>query len=135
MDSHTSNHPYPRSTDPIAGITTAITGYTENTITVYVGTSATVTHNVSDATYNPDTGSLVLSIDSHGLSADTSVRLKQDSLRFRCEFDDYASIHTYPRYTDPGFSTSINIDSKTDDTITLNVGTSKTALYLSLIHI
>ena len=129
MDSHTSNHPYPRSTDPIAGITTAITGYTENTITVYVGTSATVTHNVSDASYNPDTGSLVLSIASHGLSADTSVRLKQDSLRFRCEFDDYATIHPYPRYTDPGFSTSINIDSKTDDTITLNVGTSKTALY------
>jgi len=129
MDSHTSNHPYPRSTDPIAGVTTAITGYTDNTITVYVGTSATVTHNVSDASYNPDTGSLVLSIASHGLSADTSVRLKQDSLRFRCEFDDYATIHTYPRYTDPGFSTSINIDSKTDDTITLNVGTSKTALY------
>ena len=129
MDSHTSNHSYPRSTDPIAGITTAITEYTTNTITVYVGTSATVTHNVSDASYNPDTGALVLSIASHGLSADTSVRLKQDSLRFRCEFDDYASIHTYPRYTDPGFSTSINIDSKTDDTITLNVGTSKTALY------
>ena len=129
MDSHTSNHPYPRSTDPIAGITTAITGYTDNTITVYVGTSATVTHNVSDASYNPDTGALVLSIASHGLSADTSVRLKEDSLRFRCEFDDYASIHTYPRYTDPGFSTAINIDSKTDNTITLNVGTSKTALY------
>ena len=129
MDSHTSNHPYPRSTDPIAGITTAITDYTTNTITVYVGTSATVTHNVSDASYNPDTGALVLSIASHGLSADTSVRLKQDSLRFRCEFDDYASIHTYPRYTDPGFSTAINIDSKTDNTITLNVGTSKTALY------
>ena len=129
MDSHTSNHAYPRSTDPIAGITTAITGYTENTITVYVGTSATVTHNVSDASYNPDTGALVLSIASHGLSANTSVRLKQDSLRFRCEFDDYASIHTYPRYTDPGFSTAINIDSKTDNTITLNVGTSKTALY------
>ena len=129
MDSHTSNHPYPRSTDPIAGITTAITDYTTNTITVYVGTSATVTHNVSDASYNPDTGALVLSIASHGLSADTSIRLKEESLRFRCEFDDYATIHPYPRYTDPGFSTSINIDSKTDDTITLNVGTSKTALY------
>ena len=108
MDSYTSNKSYPRSGDPV-GYPTAITEYTTDTITVNVGTSATVTHNVSDASYNPDTGALVLSIASHGLSADTSVRLKQDSLRFRCEFDDYATIHTYPRYTDPGFSTSINI--------------------------
>ena len=128
MDSYTTNKSYPRSGDPV-GYPTAITAVDTNTITVNVGISTLVNHNVTDATYNADTGDLVLTVPSHGLDADTSVRLKQDSLSFRCSMDDYASIHTYPRYTDPGFSTAINIDSKTSDTITLNVGTSKTANY------
>ena len=128
MDSYTTNKSYPRSGDPV-GYPTAITAVDTNTITVNVGISTLVTHNVTDATYNADTGALVLTIPSHGLDADTSVRLKQDSLSFRCAMDDYATIHTYPRYTDPGFSTAINIDSKTSNTITLNVGTSKTANY------
>ena len=128
MDTYTTNKSYPRSTDPV-GYPTAITAVDTNTITVNVGISTLVSHNVTDATYNADTGNLVLTVPSHGLSTSTSVRLKQDSLSFRCAMDDYASIHTYPRYTDPGFSTALGITTTTSNTITLNVGTSKTANY------
>ena len=36
-DNYSSDHPYPRSTDPVAGITTTITAVTTNTITINVG--------------------------------------------------------------------------------------------------
>ena len=39
MDHYGSDHPYPRPTDPIAGIQTAITAVTTNTITINVGKS------------------------------------------------------------------------------------------------
>ena len=128
MDTYTTNKSYPRSTDPV-GYPTAITAVDTNTITVNVGISTLVNHNVTDATYNASNGLLVLTIPSHGLSTSTSVRLKQDSLSFRCAMDNYSSIHTYPRYTDPGFSTALGITTTTSNTITLNVGTSQTANY------
>ena len=39
-DGYTTDHPYPRATDPVAGIQTAITNATTNTITVNVGRGA-----------------------------------------------------------------------------------------------
>ena len=38
--------------------------------------------------------------------------------------DNYATLHTYPRSSDPGFSTSLGITSTTTNTITLQVGVS-----------
>ena len=37
QDSHATTHPYPRSTDPVAGIFTAITAKTDDTFTINVG--------------------------------------------------------------------------------------------------
>ena len=108
MDNNTTNKTYPRSTDPIISIgNTAITATTDTTFTVNVGASPLVYFDVSDATYDATSGIATLTIGSHGLTTDTSIRLANDSLTFRCELDDYASLHTYPRYTDPGFSTAI----------------------------
>ena len=40
QDNFASNHSYPRSTDPIAGVITPVTSYTSGSITVNVGTNA-----------------------------------------------------------------------------------------------
>ena len=58
MDNNATEHSYPRSTDPASGQTLAITNPTTNTFTVNVGASPIVNHDVTDATYDNNTGVL-----------------------------------------------------------------------------
>ena len=124
MDNNASEKNYPRSTDPVIGVNTAITETTDSTITVNVGASPFVYFNVSDATYDANAGVSTLTIGSHSLTTSTSVKLEDNALTFRCAMDDYSTLHTYPRSTDPGFSTSVNISDTTATTITLDIGAS-----------
>ncbi len=106
MDSDVSEHSYPRSTDPVAGIGTTITAVSANTFTVNVGTSTEVTYDVSTATYNPSTGSMVLTIGSHNLTKGISIKLADESITFKCAKDSNATEHRYPRKADPYFGGS-----------------------------
>ena len=103
MDQYGSDHAYPRSTDPVAGISTAITGTSTDTITVNVGTSPLVYFNVGGATYDAATGDMVLSIGTHTLTTGTSIKIAKESLSFKCSRDSYATIHKYPREGDPTY--------------------------------
>ena len=80
----------------------------------------------NNATYAPDTGDLVLSIGSHTFTTSNTVGIKTSSLAFRCNQDDYNSIHKYPRETDPvnGIQTAITAVDQSGGTITVNVGKS-----------
>ena len=130
MDGNATNHSYPRATDPIIGIgSTTITSNTVNTITVNVGASKTVTHDVTDASYNPATGSLVLTSPNHGLKSGVSIRIPDNALTFTCDMDGNSTKHTYPRSTDPVSNTAISIASTTSNTLTVNVGTSTQVSY------
>ena len=60
MDGNTTNHSYPRITDPIVGIATDIAGASKDTITLLVGKSPLVKYDVSDATYTGSTGKFCL---------------------------------------------------------------------------
>ena len=131
MDGNTATKTYPRSTDPVSGQTIAITASDTNTFTINVGASPIVNHDVSNATYNPTTGLLELTIGSHSLSANTSVKIKNGSLIFTCDLDGNTSQKAYPRPSDPYYDTAINIDSVTPTTITLNVGVAFAAGTLS----
>jgi hypothetical protein len=71
MDNNATEHSYPRPSDPVSGQTISITGTSTNTITVNVGASPAVSHDVSDATYDPYTGELALTIGSHSLVGQT----------------------------------------------------------------
>ena len=124
LDDNSTTHSYPRATDPVAGVNTAITAITDSTITVNVGTSKSVFFDVYDAQYTGSTGIMTLNIGSHGLTTGTSIRLMNNGLSFRCSMDDYKTIHTYPRSTDPYYDTAISIASTTASTIALNVGIS-----------
>ena len=61
---------------------------------------------------------------NHNLTTSNTIQIANDSLSFRCSMDRYLSVHTYPRATDPVSGISTDIISKTDDTITVNVGAS-----------
>ena len=64
MDNNTSEHSYPRPSDPVSGQNIAITSVQQNTIQVNVGASPIVNHDVTDADYDPYTGELELTIGS-----------------------------------------------------------------------
>ena len=54
-DNHATNNSYPRSTDPVHGLTNVAIGATTlDTITVNVGVSQIVSKNITAATYDPD---------------------------------------------------------------------------------
>jgi len=130
MDGNTSNKAYPRSTDPIVAIgSTVITSSTNNTITVNVGTSKTVTHDVTDASYDPANGTLILTSPNHGLKSGVSIRIPDNALTFTCDMDAHSTKHTYPRSTDPIANTAVSIASTTDNTLTINVGASPEVKY------
>ena len=133
LDSGSTTHSYPRSTDPTAGRWIPVSNVTDHTFEVNVGASPQVTYTpTTGTTYDPATGILVLEIGAHNLTAGTNVGLVTDSLTFTCTTDPSAP-KTYPRASgtgansgtpDPAYNTSIPIVSVTATTVTLNVGTS-----------
>ena len=63
-DNNQSEHSYPRNSDPISGIATAITVGTSTDFTINVGASPIVNISASNAIYNPITGDMVLAVGS-----------------------------------------------------------------------
>ena len=122
MDGNTSNKTYPRSSDPSYQTSVNITNVTATTITLDVGASPIVNHDVTSASYDPITGTMVLTIGNHSLTTGTSVKIADNALTFTCSQDGNATKHTYPRPSDPFYDNAINITAVTPTTITLNVG-------------
>ena len=121
-DNNGATKTYPRSTDPASGASLAISAVTTNTITVNVGTSPIVNHDVTFATYNPSTGVLVLTIEDHGLSNGESVGIYTGRLTFTCSSDNHVTKFNYPRETDPLAGIITTITATTSNTITVNAG-------------
>ena len=104
MDQYGSDHLYPRASDHIAGIQTAITAVTSTTMTVKVGASVLGFNTVTAATYYETTGDMKLTLmKAHTLTIENSIKLRTESLRFTCDKDSYATQHRYPRKGDPGY--------------------------------
>ena len=96
---------------------------TTNAITA--NTSPSTQFTPTSADYDGATGICTFGFAAnHNLTTSNTIQIANDSLSFRCSMDRYLSVHTYPRATDPVSGISINIISKTDDTITVNVGAS-----------
>ena len=131
MDGNESIKSYPRTSDPFYNKPIDITATTADTIQLNVGQSPIVLHTVSNATYDPTTGVMVLTIGSHTLTAGTSIKLATESLVFTCTLDGNTIQKSYPRATtantgtgaDYAYDTAINIDSADTaaGTITINV--------------
>ena len=131
MDNDRSEHYLPAVNQPAYGNTLAITGVTTNTITVNVGASAADQQfTPSDASYDPATGLLDLTIGTHNLSIGEGVILDNGAVSFKCAMDNFDAIKSYPRSSgDPYAGRSMPIVSRTDTTITINVGQSPANKY------
>jgi hypothetical protein len=68
----------------------------KGTITLQVGTTPLVSHNVTWADYDPVTGDMELTIGNHTLTANTSIRLLDNSLTFSCTHGSGGQ-YSYPR--------------------------------------
>tara|TARA_Y100001968_G_C19454156_1_gene770984 strand:+ start:2796 stop:18506 length:15711 start_codon:yes stop_codon:yes gene_type:complete len=98
---------------------------TENTdciaIDYWAGTKVTPTN----ATYDADTGNLVLTVPSgHGITNVNSIGIATNSLTFTCTRDNHATEHTYPRHTDPIHNSSNVPVSVVGNEVTVFVGKS-----------
>ena len=127
MDGNNTLHTLPSESSTVTynNKTIPIVSITPNTITVNVGASGpNQLFTPSAATYNPNTGQLVLTIGSHTLSIGEGVVIADNSLTFTCGSDGNATQHTYPRSTDPVANRSTLITAATATTITVNVGVS-----------
>ena len=86
------------------------------------GTTTTLTPTAAD--YNPAAGIITFTSAAHGLTTSDNVTISTNGIVLRCAMDNYASLHSYPRTTDPIHDTAVSVASTTADTFSLNVGTS-----------
>ena len=76
------------------------------------------------ATYNPTTGFITLTVNSHGFNVGDKIRIDDGGITFTCSQDSNATNHPYPRSTDYASDKILEISSKTTNTFTMFVGTS-----------
>ena len=117
---------------------TANTGtqYTPSTVDYYSASGELVltvgTHNLQAATehtadsvaYNASTGKITVTIAGHPFVNGDLVKIKDHSIALKCEMDNYGSVHTYPRPSDPISGKWVSVTNKTVNTFKLDVGTS-----------
>ena len=87
--------------------------------------------DVTDVSYNPITGDMVLTIGSHSLEVGSNIKLKTESIKLTCDYhgDGNSTVKSYPRASgastpngaDYVYNRAIPIHSKTATTITVNV--------------
>ena len=130
QDNYATDHTYPRSTDPIHNIEVCVVTSTTDTFTINVGITSRVKFNVTNATYDANSGLVTMTTDtSHGLSTTTSIGISTNGLVYSCSMDQYSSEHAYPRTTDPAHDTALYPTAVTSNNVTVNVGVSTRVEY------
>ena len=101
-------------------------GFGPNDYRTWIATTVAGTGQFTptDGTYDPATGTTVLTIGAHQLQPGDTVRLATASLTFQCSQDNYGSNHAYPRASDPAAGAELMVEAVTPTTITINVGAS-----------
>ena len=84
-------------------------------------------YTVTNASYNPTTGVLTLTVPAHGFSNGDKIRLVDGSLTFTCSQNNHKTQHEYPRVTDPASGEWLTISNKTTNTFRVNVLTNAPA--------
>ena len=113
QDQYSTDHQYPRASDPASGNWLVVTNASQDKFEVNVGTSSnTTSHRFYGATTNGIT------------VAGDYVRFEDNAITFRCAKDSYGSDHTYPRPTDPASGEWLEVAAADTNTFTVDVGTS-----------
>ena len=98
----------------------ALTQFTKPDITLDY--SEGTRHSATNATYDPDTGVVQLTIAGHGFENGEYIKIDTDALKFTCNMDGNFSTHSYARAEDPANDAWLQIFGKTTDTIDVFVG-------------
>jgi len=75
-----------------------------------------------DASYDPVSGVLQLTVPNHGLTNSSNVTIETGSISFSCSKDNFQTVHPYPRSTDPVAGISTAVTKLTDDIFSVYVG-------------
>ena len=150
MDSHGTEHSYPRTTDPISNSYVSVGNTTTNTFTVNVGEAPTTkytpsavaynpatgimemtigahcfeqssTLNPTFAAYNPITGKFTITVTNHGLCNGHRIKIADKAFKFNCAQDGYGTDHEYPRITDPIRDKWVPVSNVTTNTFEVQV--------------
>ena len=89
----------------------------------------------TNAAYTPTTGEFVITIADHGLEVGRYILLQPESFTFSCDTDGNVLQYSHPNASDPQFKMAMPIVSVTNDTITLNVGSTGYAGVHTLVKI
>ena len=85
--------------------------------------------NISTAVYNADVGIITVTSAAHEFDTNTQVLFAPGSLHFKCEMDNYATEHSYPRITDPYYKILRDVNILDSDTFEVQLGTSPRVLF------
>ena len=86
-------------------------------------TTSFTTYNPSNATYDPATGVMVVTIGTHTLDVGDKVYLKPNGFTFSCDMGSGPTNHAVPQAHHPYYSKAVTITAVTaNSTITMNVG-------------
>ena len=107
------------TTDTEFGIVSSSFGQIINIIENGVDTFTPTT-----ATYDPSNGNFVVTIPNHTLDIGDEIYIRPESFTFTCTMDGNKTEHKLPSVGQPAYDNKLEITSKTDDTITVNVGAS-----------
>ena len=102
QDDNLTEHPYPRKTDPIFNKWIQISNVTSNTFDIQVLLNLPST--------NTTVHTLVSSEPNNIQKANNLVEFAQESIVFRCNKDRYATVHAYPRISDPIFALMVGVE-------------------------
>ena len=100
-----------------AGAHTYAGGTAINAVTI-----ASTQKNVTNASYNPSTGDLTLTIGNHTFTTSDTCTIATEAIKFTCTLDNNTAIKSYPRTTDPAYNTALAITAVGGTTVTVNVG-------------
>ena len=90
--------------------------------------STPVQKDVTNATYEPLTGELVLTIGSHTYTTSDTCTISTEAIKFTCKLDNDSTIKSYPREVnvsgnnDPAYNQALAITAVGSNTITVDVG-------------
>ena len=93
------------------------------------GLSAPTNKTATGATYTATTGVLQITSNSHGLSNGDRIKLADNSLTFTCTMDGNTAQKTYPRANDPASQGWLEVSNVATNTFEVNVGKSPTVNY------
>ena len=82
----------------------------------------TTKHTPTNVAYTASSGITTITVPNHGFSNGDQIKLRTNSIVFKCDKDNYATEHRYPRPTDPAAGTFLSISNVTTNTFRVNVG-------------